>query len=744
MTASATLAETIDAMVGMNAAIKNMRLYPSTSDMIIKAIDRVFQSFDEILKKEQTILFAESERNLLINEQPLSESDQKKPQVVAFLNLMLNFGIKSLEFKAGLDADEIKVILDILSQKPKDIETQGGLQQLAEKENLPHIIFDQKVYVAVDKDQKVINGAGLIDEDIIKYIVGDETASEIDLNEAMEMAKDTDWVARIFQTGLSHIKESKKSSNKELSDLLIEMLTALDRISDKPGQDIISQHVAGSIATMEESVIGNLLVHSIEGVLGGSLLEHIINQLDDQKFEKLALTLKRMGGNIVDEDTPDMKPVDRAYTFLMTSKKGTQLKDKIDSKIAREKKQAQKKRTKLKEELIKVIKGDTTPFLDSHVMEQLPGAVRKLFSYNNEKGAVSIIEQTSQALFNETTDIRDNASQALGIILDDLEAMGRLDIMLNVSHDIIRWMKTDTQGTPSITQLFICLGNLASKLLQDGRFSDCNHILETLNLISTFKLKRSAEIQEIASIVSEQIADKNTIKLLLETYTKNENAVKKQVIYSLALLGGMALISLLKILKVSEDTYQRGDIIKIISKIGHLDPMILVEEIKQGGPWYYLRNLLLIMGNIGNKEHLAVLKPFLTHNDFRLQKEAVNSIIKLDTTAGSEMLLSVLPTLNDGLKLEIIPKFGKMKLISAVSPLVEMLKTKSTENQKVKPQIDEQICIALGKIGSSEAVPVLKEVTEKKKLLQRSEYADNVKEAAEKALTFLELEKKII
>ena len=56
-------------------------------------------------------VIAESEKNLLIFGQPLSEKDQQQPQVIAFLELLLNFGIKTITFEASpLEHEPIKII----------------------------------------------------------------------------------------------------------------------------------------------------------------------------------------------------------------------------------------------------------------------------------------------------------------------------------------------------------------------------------------------------------------------------------------------------------------------------------------------------------------------------------------------------------------------------------------------------------------------------------------------------------
>jgi HEAT repeat protein len=92
------------------------------------------------------------------------------------------------------------------------------------------------------------------------------------------------------------------------------------------------------------------------------------------------------------------------------------------------------------------------------------------------------------------------------------------------------------------------------------------------------------------------------------------------------------------------------------------------------------------------------------------------------------------------LKIKTISKLGDLKIKEATPYLLEMLKSKSLEHSVLKDKIDEKICLALGSIGSQEAIPVLCEIVGQKGLLQRKAHSESVRAAAKKALEMLEPE----
>jgi CRP-like cAMP-binding protein len=156
MTDSSILEKAIDAIVVLNAAFTNIRLYPPTSAMIGKSIDSSDSILKDIFEQENSITFAESEKNLIIAGHGLDGKDNKRPQVVAFIQMMLKLGIKSITFDKGLEKSEILSFLEVVTKKPEDLRHEGGLQKVMLGKDIHHIHLDQKFYVPMDKGQRIV------------------------------------------------------------------------------------------------------------------------------------------------------------------------------------------------------------------------------------------------------------------------------------------------------------------------------------------------------------------------------------------------------------------------------------------------------------------------------------------------------------------------------------------------------------------------------------------------------------
>ena len=137
MTSPVNQEKAIEALIAMNTAAINLRLYPPTNAMIIKTIDRLLETLLTLFEDEDSVVFAEADRNLLISGEPLSQKYLGRPQVAIFLTLMINWGIKSLTFVKGLEKNELILFLEVMSKKPDELNSKGGLAQIISGGRMP-------------------------------------------------------------------------------------------------------------------------------------------------------------------------------------------------------------------------------------------------------------------------------------------------------------------------------------------------------------------------------------------------------------------------------------------------------------------------------------------------------------------------------------------------------------------------------------------------------------------------------
>ena len=562
MTDPVIIDKAIEAIVVLNATITNLRLYPSTSAMITNSVDRAYTFLEASFEEEDSLVFAESEKSLLISGLTLNEKDQKRPQVDAFVQLMLKFGIKSIAFEKGLDRDELLTFLKVVSQKPEDVQKEGGLAEVMAGKNLRHVLVDQKLYVAVDKDQRVVSAEEIRDkekyEDIIKYLMGDSGLT-IDLEGVKDAVKDPELVSRVFKTCMAQFSRQEGTvTGKKLPETVIRMINSVGEIVDPDSKEEISMQIAGSIADMDDETLSMVLAQDLEGVLGEDLLDNVVDRLDNEKFERVAAKITELEKGI---SFPEDRR--RAHSLEYFLKGGIERRKRKDPRKAR--------LLHLKQGINSILKGEDKAFLDRQVMLPLPGTVENLFSKGKKKIAEGIIDRLGQALFNENPEIRAGVSTVLAQISFNFASKQRMDEMISLSRELINWIKFETTVHPNYKHVCAQLKNVAQILIRSHQLAECNQLLETFHLIHSGKIEKNEVIQALAGSVLKSTATDDVLNVLLQEFQTDEKNLREQAGNILAMLGSKSVGPLMDILQESQEISARDRILQIVSEI---DPSI--------------------------------------------------------------------------------------------------------------------------------------------------------------------------
>ena len=739
MTPSVLQDKSVNAVVMMNTAIINLRLYPPTNAMVARSIDRLYESFLNILEDVDSVIFAESEKNLLIGGEPLGPKHRGKAHVAIFLVLIMNWGIKSITFTRGLDKTELVPFLEIIGKKPDELQIKKVWDQIISEGRMPHILLNQKIYIAKDEEHQLMANIDIRDEEIVKYITAEDPNAILDPQKVKEMAHDPKWVSRIFQSGINNIfSRSGTASSAKLSKSIFNMLLTVDDISASSEQGKISQLIAGYISNMDAELIAMTLAQNIESLLGSQLLGDIVSLMDAEKFERVAgmigQILDRVGKNIDSSSDPRIAYMQQAYDYMMGSERGIELQKRIQEIKAHEEEEHKRKITYLRETGSSILNNLEQGILDERISTSLDDIIQDLFAVGENEIAEELIDRLSNELFNYDVDIRIQVSEALVKALDSLSVKKRREIINRLSTKLINWIKFETKYTDAYRSLCSHLSDLAQSQIQDQQFMDSHPIIETFRLIGSKELEKNEEIISAASDTMREIASDEILKILIQEFLTDKNNKRNEAGQILILMVDLSINRLLDVMKESEDSSERILILKFIPEMGPAAVPAVLERLNQDPPWYYLRNLVRILGRIGSDEHVKIIAPHLLHSDYRVQKEAVKSISHIGGSSKAGIILNALPQYDDRIKAGVVTVLGSLKYRNAVKPLIELFKSKLTLPEDIKVDLQEKICLALGNIGDKEALPFLKGVRKHISIFSLTSYHPTVKAAAAKAL----------
>jgi hypothetical protein len=620
--------------------------------------------------------------------------------------------------------------MELLSKKPEVVKSEGDLPQIMAEKNIRHIYLDQKVYISMDKDQEIISSLDIKDDEITQFLMSThpELASDPQILQEM-MMKNPEWLLEAFQAGLSQIMAQKgKLSNQQLSEKLKNLLTLVDKVTsplEQSDQENILQNIGKTVATMDNDIIQELSSQEIEQLFGGMLLQYIMfSTLDEVKPEdksvesNISNALTSAGdsisaGGAVSDSGSGSGSGDTAGS-KKTDNQGPGSADTAGS----EKIDYQKQLFNLKEKLLSRIKDNSRPFMDAPLLLVLPKIIEQLVAQKEKETMEKIINRLIVDLLNEDSDVRAKASKGLTEIIESFSPDQQSELIERLSGQLIDWIKLETVVTLDYRKICRSLQKLLQDFIRQGRFAESIPIMDVFNDIHSRILEKNDAIRDISSEIKE--AGQILIRF-----------------------GDVVLSRLLDIVQEASDSNERINVIHLIIAMGQKAIPAIKDRINnKKAAWHYLRNLAYLLGHIGNETDAHLLQPLLLHENNRVQMEALRSIFQIGENLRGPLLLSVLPKVDDKFKLNIIETLGNAKCADAVPFFLDALKKRSLLASQSQIDLQEKICIALGLIGSPEAISALSEIAESKSFLRILTYPEKVKHAATRALESIKRKQK--
>ena len=701
MTGSKKTDQALDVLVILNTAIKSVRLYPPASSSVSSVIEKLYLSLLDLLLQEEQISFSESEKALLIDGRPLTPKDQERPHTVSLLNLLLALGLKSITFGKGLEKEELFRFIELFSRTPESIQDSGGINKLITDQNIVHVVIDEKLYVALDKDHQFIAGLDITDDQIKKFFNMMHPEMDPDSPQFAEMAKDPDALSKAFNTGLSKIMAQKETlTGVQLSESLNHMLSLLDKASgnlNDEKRDILSHRVGQALIASDPAIAEQLTRQDTEHLLGGFLLQYLIAELMDKNPDT---------GYGNDPDNPGANEASGD-----SKSKLLQVADKFSTHLQ-----------------------DTRTLLDEGLMALLPKIIEQLAAQKEQETIETMIERLVENLYSKSTEVRLIAAKSLADIIENLPGEHKNEVVEKLSGQILPWLTNETVFSLGYQRICVILKDTTKNHIEQRQFPDALKYLDAFNAIAGDTAGKPADIKnESVEIINQLVCPENTSILLQEIESpdqqRRENAGR--VFTS---LGSTAIDDLLDQLRTTTDSNERVQIMHLISTAREKALPLITGRIKKEEPWFYLRNIAYLLGQIGNADSTRALVPLLYRSNEKLRNEALKSIYRVGGDQRGKILMEAYPSVDEEFKPGIIEVLGQSKAADAVPFLMDLLKNKPLIASATRTTLEEKICSALGMIGSPDAIDLLSDITATKSFLGLRAYPEKVKAAAARAL----------
>lgn len=680
--ADSTQEKATTAMIAMNAAIQRIRLFPISNPSTVDYINRAFEALCQLFKDKIPFTVEKTDQGVRVCGHPLEEKLLRKAQVSAFLDLLSEWNAGGLVLDHRLEQKAFAAFLELAAEKPESLKSQGGFAAAVAAAGLDRVIVDG--------------------------------GPAENLQGPREDALDIDPM---------------------LSTLEVITMGAAD-------EDIeaICRHLGRVVVSRDDNTVCEFLSRKMEGNCRNILLGFILDELDDDRYKRLLTNIRQIRNALgakrrLSAHEKGAASLDAAWDNLTRPARGKQLLESMNRAAS----------NRIKSSMESLLKGDKTVFHDQDFLRSLPGVISRFMSKGNWKTLEAVIGRLSEALLSEGPEVRSETAPILSWTMGRLMADPACEAaMLKLSYKLAGWIRAETRMSRTYKTVCAQLGDVALRMIQNNKFDSCRHILTIFNFIHAGRIQKNDDMKAAARKTLEDIATPKLTLALMDDLNAGDEPTRKQAMDRLVLLGAGALDAMLDRLADSSSRKERSRLIRAIYLMGKTALPNIKDALQREAPWYYVRNLVLLFGKVGDETHLPIIAPFLEHDDLRVRKEALNSIYNIGGQEGRRSVLAALSQADDALKLNIIGLLGAWREVEAVYPLMKLLESDALAGSKLKNELAERICNALAAIGAPEAVPLLLEIAEDRKkgvFAGGKGFDDAVRTAAKAAIDAIEQKK---
>jgi hypothetical protein len=268
-------------------------------------------------------------------------------------------------------------------------------------------------------------------------------------------------------------------------------------------------------------------------------------------------------------------------------------------------------------------------------------------------------------------------------------------------------------------------------LLTLGEFTQAANLLKRVYIIlKTYELQ-DWQVESIRRIIMEA-GEEIRIERIGRILDKEEVRLGEVNAY-LVLLQKNSIKPLIKLLGELKNSKARRVFCDALAEIGK-NAIELFTPFVDDRRWYLVRNIVYILGRIGKEQSLPYVQKAFNHEDIRVRREAIQALGLIGGQRAIGLLVKSLTDNDVRIRCMAAINLGKGGKKAGLIPLLEVVQSK--DFYKREPAEIRAFFNAIGMVGSNEAVPVLRQLLERKSWFGRGK-TDEIRLGAASAMAMI-------
>ena len=711
---------TVDFITSIRATVVSLGMYPPGSKTIENAVEKVSKNLQNVLELQDSITFSEINGLLLVDGQQLDERDRKKAPIIDFIASMMERNIQSITYKKRTSSKELVDFLVLMAKKPKELQALGPMPEQMEKAAINNIKIDERIYVATTQEEQ--EESKHREELLAKFLLNE--AGDINPNELGDMLQDKTQFSDILKS-LVKDKEKEKDHTtsrkdyvdtkaKQVTEILKKSAGMLRGIKDEEQKQVFIEGLTNMASELEGDIIGKILHEEklnptaisemgLESIFfeqiprekAMDLVEYIVEQVEALKriANSLSEEERRTRINAIKAMVKDLvqHTMNRDFFPVIAQKL-------VDAGLLR--REVAEKLTVQAEEVTEAANVGTMSLVGTD------GSV-------NEGSLEKVIANFSRLPAHDIPRILASLAEIMGEVVFHPGVEKLVDA-------IIHRLESELDTGSVFTACMDFLEKMCKELIFNENYSVSLRIVQTFHALSSSDADRPMDQKKRAIHALDTIGSDDVNRMLLTVYQHGEEAAKEKVGELVIHMGGRMLNALLDLLKSSEERRVRRAVITLLQKMGVSILDSLRQELNDtSAAWYYTRNMIVLISEIGGADQVAWIQPLLGHNDARVRKAAIKALTDLDPGGSMEVVRGLIGDRDLSVKRHVVSMLGILRDRESIPTIAAMLVKRNIAQVEEDEGLQLDAVSALGKMNDESVVPVLFEVLKREGMFSK-------------------------
>ena len=737
--------DALETLKAFNNAVVTVRLYPAMTPQVTNAVERGYKSLKLYLRHYGDLVISLQDRNPMLCGELLNEHVlQALSNLVVYRHLEV-LGLDILVLKAGIDRHAFGQILFMFTSRVEKIKREGGGREFSRSLHLEDFFPEEYQFAEESEEEQTdLFQAPVIREDLVGCLTGSERERSV-VEELKAELQDPDKATAVLTAAvMTSLQELQRQKEIGVASTFTRTLQNVDAVGDKSGHQETATKLAESLCRgLQDASMALVLAQTYPDGFGTLLFDALLGRIDTDLFGKVVAFLRRQESTLQGKaagTSPQLQLVSATLAKLLDTAKGRQFLGQEKARNIIEVGERERQAKRINTGLRGLLQGNLSGLHSDELVMGLPVAVQQLMAEGREDEVLSLIVLLNREFRDGDAVMQSRIIRSLAIIGEHLVSENRWDLLSKTIESILNWFRNVEVGDFTFEKVAGILHTFMEQAWKRGNIAAGDRILEVFYQIRAGIVKKPPPVQALVGRVQDREIDRSAIAGLLQQCL--EDPTNEPLGRRLIMQGMVVVRYLVDELLREEDADNRIKIIDLLAYAGQMLLPVVRERLAEPMPWHGKRNLIKLLSEIGTEQDIALVMPYLMHDDLRVQREAFVCLYRISGTRRKEVLLRVASEAGEVLRPDAVKALIPYCDAEVAAVLGELLGEYEHFSDAVRDMLLVQVCTVLGRCPHVPAIEALEKFLLLKGKRAGRKIGDDVWIAAGEAMAQLEAAQK--